>query len=200
MKKKLWFDVDDVLVEMSPLTELSLRTLTGKTIPIASWPHHHFDTIYDLDSKGKDAMRRAWIEERMLESAPLRPGVAEAMRRLSEADFELCLITARDWHPQGEEITWKMAHDHNLPVSEVIVMKFEESKADVLKARGAQVDGFVDDTVRHVRSCLEQGWKAFVMSHSWNRDHDLPLRVESLTEFADYFDPPSARPKTKLGR
>lgn len=191
----LWFDVDDVLVETSPLTEASLRQLTGKSIPIDSWPHHHFVEIYELDAAGKAAMLRAWTEERLLESAKLRPGVAEAMDRLSGAGFELALITARDWHPQGERITWEMAEAHKLPVSQVVVMAFEDAKADVLRRMGARVDGFVDDTARHVSGCLEQGWKAFVMSHPWNARHDLPFRVDSLSEFADHFDPPAARPR-----
>lgn len=191
MKKKLWFDVDDVIVETSPLTEASLRTLTGKTIPIHSWPHHNFIEIYELDEPGTVAMRNAWIEEQMLERATLRPGVAEAMLRLAKADFELGLITARAWHPRGEEITWKMATDHGLPISEVVLTRFEDSKADVLRARGARVDGFVDDTARHVIACLAQGWTAAVMSHPWNERHDLPLRVSSLMEFADCFDAPS---------
>jgi FMN phosphatase YigB (HAD superfamily) len=196
----LWFDVDDVLVETSPLTEASLRALTGKNIPIASWPHHHFVEIYELDAEGKAAMLRSWMDEGLLECAKLRPGVREAMDRLAGAGFELALITARSWHPQGEELTWKMARDHQLPVSQIVVMDFEDSKAEVLKARGARVDGFVDDTVRHVRGCLEQGWRAFVMNHPWNSAHDLPFRVDSLGEFADHFDTPSARSKKGMLR
>lgn len=197
MRKKLWLDVDDVLVETSPLTEASLRALTGKTIPISSWPHHHFAEIYGLDAQGVDAMCQAWMSERVLERAPLRAGVPEALNRLAEADFELGIITARGWHPYGREITEDMVATHRLPVSEIVVMDFEESKAEVLAALGARVDGMVDDTARHVRGFLERGVKAFIMSHSWNQRHDFPFRVDSICEFADHFAPPASRPAKK---
>ena len=184
-KKTVWFDVDDVLVDTSPRTEESLRTLTGKVIPVHTWPHHHFLDLYGLGEPRRQSMLDQWIEDRVLERATLREGVAEAMRELAGDGFELRLITARGWHPRGEAITWAMAEEHGLPVSGVSLTLFEDDKSDALAAWGARVDGFVDDTVRHVRGCLAKGWPAWVMTHPWNADHDLPGRVGNLREFAD---------------
>ena len=186
MKKTLWFDVDDVLVDTSPLTEASLRALTGKHIPVHSWPHHRFVDLYSLCSDGKKKMLRRWMDDQILEKATLRAGVAEAMRSLAHAGFSLKMITARDWHPEGEAITWRMAQSHGLPVDDVVVMAFEQSKADVLASRGEKVDGFVDDTPRHVRGCMEKGWASFLMDHPWNVSEDLP-RVQTLSQFAGHF-------------
>lgn len=186
--KTLWFDVDDVLVDTSPLTEASLRVLTGKHIPVDTWRHHHFAELYSLSPAGKKAMLRQWMDDEVLEKAQLRAGVADAMRSLAHAGFSLKLITARDWHPEAEAITWRMAQANALPVDDVVVMSFEQDKSDVLVSRGEQVDGFVDDTPRHVRGCLEKGWPSFLMTHPWNISDDLP-RVESLAQFAGHFSP-----------
>lgn len=184
--KTLWFDVDDVLVDTSPLTEASLRTLTGKHIPVETWRHHHFVELYSLSQEGKKAMLRQWMDDEILEKAKLRAGVADAMRSLSHAGFSLKLITARDWHPEAEDITWRMAQANGLPVDDVVVMSFEQDKSEVLISRGEQVDGFVDDTPRHVRGCLAKGWPSFLMTHPWNVSEDLP-RVGSLAQFAGHF-------------
>lgn len=181
--KTVWFDVDDVLVDTSALIEKSLRELTGKTIPVDTWKSHAFAEIYGLDESGIVAMRKKWREDQVLEKAPLRPGVVEAMRALADSGYALGLITARGWHEKGAEITMDMAAKHALPVSDLVIVAYDECKARRLLDLGVDVSGFVDDTYRHVKACLEQGWNALLMTQSWNERFEAP-RVEGLDQFA----------------
>lgn len=199
-KKQIWFDADDVCTDSSPLTELSLRKLTGKHIPIENWTSHHFRDIYNLDDEGIHALIESWKTDRLLENVPLLAGTKEAMDRLVKAGYEVGIITARDWHPDAEAITRKMAVDHDLPVGQIIVMDFADVKANVLLAHGVHVDGFVDDTAKHVQSCREQGWNAFLMHQPWNKQHTHLPRVHHLEAFVDHFVPPKIQILNPLHR
>lgn len=180
----VWFDVDDVLVDTSELMELTLRRMTGRTIPSQTWPHHGFAEIYGFGQHEMGRLRDMWIEDQLLERAPLREGVAEALVSIGEAGYGMGLITARGWHPEGEALTWAMAAKHGLPVSEVVVLKYVDCKAERLESLGARVDGFIDDTHRHVRACRAKGWNACLMTQPWNHEHDDLPRVSRLADFA----------------
>lgn len=182
--RTIWFDVDDVLVDTSALIEKSLRDLTGREIPVSTWRNHDFASMYGLCERGIKDMRERWLDDGVLEKAPLRAGVSEAMAELGKAGYKLGLITARGWHPEGEGVTWAMAEEHGLPVSELVVVRFEQEKAQVLRELGMDVSGFVDDTYRHVKGCLDNGWRAYVMSHPWNEQYEQAPRVSGLGEFA----------------
>lgn len=181
--KTIWFDVDDVLVDTSFLMEQTMKALTGKVIPSQSWPHHGLCEIYGLPESGWKGIRERWLSDGVIERAPLREGVVKAMEDLAQSGFKLGLITARAWHPRGEEVTWDMASKHGLAVSDVVVLSFEESKAVKLKELGVDVSGFIDDTYRHVRECLDSGWQAYLLSQPWNKTFEAP-RVDGLCEFS----------------
>jgi hypothetical protein len=183
-KPMVWFDVDDVIVETSALMEKTLRRMTGKTILSQSWPHHGFAEIYGFKPGDMERLREMWMHDQLLERAPLREGVAEAMVSIRQSGYELGLITARGWHPQGEALTWAMAAKHGLPIGEVVVLSYEECKAKKLEDLGVRVDGFVDDTHRHVRACQAKGWSASLMTQPWNEKHEDVPRVSALGEFA----------------
>ena len=187
----VWCDVDDVIVDTSELMELTLRRMTGKAIPSETWPHHGFAEIYGFGSGEMEKLRGMWMEDGLLERAPLRAGVSKALSAIEQAGCSIGLITARSWHPQGEALTWAMAAKHGLPVSEVVVLSYEECKAQRLAAMGVRVDGFVDDTHRHVRACLSKGWRACLMSQPWNHGHDDLPRVSGLADFAAMFQAPA---------
>ena len=185
--KEIWFDVDDVMVDTSAMIEKSLRDLTGKSIDITQWPHHNFPEIYGFDVNFMEKVRYKWLEDQILENAPLRAGVAEAMKDLANQGYKLGLITARSWHPQGEAVTWAMVEKYNIPVSDIAVLSYDESKVALLEKISSGVQGYVDDTYRHVKACSEKGWYSCVMNQPWNRQYtDLP-RVDSMQEFASSF-------------
>lgn len=180
----VWFDVDDVLVDTSALMERTLRRMTGKTILSHTWPHHGFAEIYGFEKNDMARLREMWMEDGLLENAPIRKGVVEGMAAMAAAGLGIGLITARGWHPEGERLTWEMADRHGLAVSKVVVLTYEECKAEKLAALGERVDGFVDDTHRHVRACLAKGWDAHLMTQPWNVEHeDLP-RVDEFKQFS----------------
>lgn len=188
----LWFDVDDVLVDTSAELERSLRKLTGLHLPSHQWASHSFTDTYGLRPHQLEDMRAAWERDEVLERALPFDGAAEALRMAARKGYHVGLITARGWHPEGREITEAMARDLGMPVERVLLLKFEDSKRDLLLSTGTRVAGFLDDTARHVEGARSCGWDGRLVTRSWNVGFDLP-RVGSTFEFVDSLPPaPSA--------
>lgn len=48
MKKEIWFDIDDVLVDTSAQIHKVLLDKTGQDIPVETWESHLFSKMYQL--------------------------------------------------------------------------------------------------------------------------------------------------------
>lgn len=194
----VWFDVDDVLVDSTPLFQESMDRWTGRHVPWESWPHNHFPDFYGIQSHDTEAiaqMKAIWKKDRVLERAPLRSGVEEALQRIHDLGYPMGLITARGWHEEGAQITQDLADRHRLPVQKIISMDYSQTKADFLQAHGAEIVAFVDDTPRHVEGCVQAGLAAFLLHHSWNATAVHLPRIHHLQELADQL---SSRSRAKL--
>lgn len=183
----LWFDVDDVLVHAAPLFQESLDRWSGTTMPWEKWPHNQFHKFYGVKDEDADTLtqlRKIWQDERILERAPLYDDVADTLRRLHEEEgYQLGLLTARAWHPDGVAITQAMADTHRLPVSKIISMDYSGTKAEFLQKTGTRVVGFIDDTVRHVEGCVNVGINAVLMHQPWNTEASHLPRVHRLADY-----------------
>ena len=194
----LWFDVDDVLVDTSTELERSLRGLTGLHLPAHQWSSHSFTDAYGLQPHQIEDMRLAWELDEVLERARPFDGVAASLKLAAQKGYHIGLITARGWHPEGQAITDAMVHDLGLPVERVLVLKFEDSKCDLLLSTGTQVAGFLDDTARHVEGALSCGWNAHLVTRPWNVSLPLP-RVASTSAFVNALpDAPSLLGKSAV--
>lgn len=182
----VWFDVDDVLVSSTPLFQESLDRWSGQVIPWQTWTHNHFHLFYGVASDDRatiQKLRQTWEEDQVLERSPLFPDAQDALHALAEDGFKIGLLTARAWHSRGLEVTEAMVEHHHLPVSRVITLPWESTKADLLQASGTRVVGFLDDTIRHVEGCREAGFNAVLRDQPWNvTAHHLP-RVADLSAF-----------------
>lgn len=161
---------------------------SGKVIPWQTWTHNHFHKFYgvaDDDQATIKAIREAWEADQVLERSPLFPEVADALHALSDNGFRIGLLTARAWHPKGLEITQAMVDAHHLPVSRVVTLPWEGTKAGLLEASGTHVVGFIDDTIRHVDGCRTAGFNAVLRDQPWNSSAGHLPRVADLTVFVD---------------
>lgn len=180
----IFFDVDDVLVDTSKQIEQAMHKMTGLHLPCEQWPHHMFTELYKIGAERRDEMRALWVQEKILENAAVFPGVTSAMQQLAGDGYRLGLITARAWHPDARRITETFVNEHRLPVDEIRLLGFFDSKADVLRDSGLTIQGFVDDTTRHAQSCAEAGIPSVLLSRAWNQDAPASLpRIESLDHF-----------------
>lgn len=182
----LWFDVDDVLVESTPLFQESLDRWSGTVVPWQTWTHNQFHKFYgvkDDDDETFALLRKQWKDDRILERSPLFEGVSETLQKLSDQGFKLGLLTARAWHPDGVAITQTMADDHHLPVSQIISMDYSGTKAEFLKKTGTRVEGFIDDTIRHVEGGVSAGFNAVLMHQPWNVQATHLARVKCMTDY-----------------
>jgi FMN phosphatase YigB (HAD superfamily) len=188
----VWFDVDDVLVESTPLFQESLDRWTGTSVPWQTWTHNRFHQFYgiaDDDELRIAQMKQRWKDDRILERSPLIEGVGEALRAIEAKGAKIGLLTARAWHENGVAITQAQVEQHRLPVSRIISMNYHETKAQFLQHTGTRVIGFIDDTPRHVEGCRTAGIDAVLMHQPWNTDADHLPRVHRLSEFVARLDP-----------
>jgi FMN phosphatase YigB (HAD superfamily) len=185
----VWFDVDDVVVESTPLFQESMDRWTGKVIPWQTWTHNRFHQFYGVRDDDADTiaqMKAVWKADQVLERSPLRPGVVEAMRQIHDMGCRLGFLTARAWHEEGVAITQSMAVTHRLPVDRIISMEYTQTKAEFLAQTGTRVIGFVDDTIRHVEGCRSAGFDAVLMDQPWNVEAVHLPRVKDMGEFAQH--------------
>jgi len=193
----VWLDVDDVLVDSTPIFQESMDRWTGKTIPWQTWTHNRFHQFYgiaDEDAATIARMRQRWKDDRVLERSPFMPHVAQAMATIVNAGADIGLLTARAWHSEGEAITREMAAQAGLSIKAVISIHFHQTKADFLIHSGTQVVGFIDDTIRHVEGCVAAGFNAVLMDQPWNREARHLPRVANLEEFAQQIQARLASP------
>lgn len=179
----VWFDVDDVLVDVAPLFQDTMDRWSGRTIPWQGWTDNIFHRLYgveDRDVAGVRAMQQACEDDRVLERAPLFDDVKPVFDALAADGLKIGLITARDWHSRGRAITEAMVDTHRLPVSDIITLGMEGSKAELLLRTGTDVAGFVDDSVRHVDGCRAAGIHATLRARPWNAAATHLPRIEAL--------------------
>ena len=198
-----WFDVDDVLVESTPLFQESLDRWSGLHRPWQEWTHNRFHQFYGVADDDLDIiqeLRDLWRKERILERSPLSPDAGPVLRELSDMGLRIGLITARAWHPEGREITEEMAEAHQLPVDRVIAMHYEETKAGLLVQSGTQVASFLDDTTRHAQACHDAGFNSALFRQPWNADAQGLRVIERLADVPRWVAEslaPRARPRPR---
>jgi hypothetical protein len=185
----VYYDVDDVLVAMSPELERALRAMTGRHLPCEQWPNHNFLENYGLSPDRHEEMVEGWRVHEIMEQAKIHAGVREAMMASVASGRKAGLITARGWHAQGRELTKRLVEENGLPISDIIVVGLTDKKADKLVETGKSIVGFVDDSARHVAGCRAEGIPAVLLDRPWNQTapKELP-RVQSLAQFPAWVD------------
>lgn len=74
-----------------------------------------------------------------------------------------------------------------LPVSEITLLAFGESKKDLLESRAQHVGGYIDDTWRHVSDMTSIGVPSALVRRAWNRpQHKLDEGIDEAQHFPDW--------------
>ncbi len=195
MKKQIWFDVDDVLVDTASEIYRSFLLRTGIDLPISSWKDLFFTKNYKLGEDGATTMRGWWKEDKIIENARPHDFAIELIHKLSKDGYSVNMITARAWHPEAKQLTEDFIRKHNLPIDELKLLKYEESKKELLAPSAKSTVAFVDDSPHHIVGALELGIPAVLLRRSWNVTEQESLKnIGNLSEFIDHF---KLTPKSK---
>jgi hypothetical protein len=179
------FDCDDVLANIRELTAEVLSGLCGRSIHWNDWDTYDLSVTYGVET---DRCLAAFVEHRVLERATPEPHAKETLLAASEAGLRTMVLTARDWHPDGESLTQKWLAAHDLVVDELRLVSVQASKVAALEDTDAVF--FVDDNPRHV---IEAEGSTHVrtpilMSRPWNRGVTVRHRIGHLGELAPFLN------------
>ena len=189
MKKRVvWFDVDDVLVDTAAVMERTMEKYTGIYVPRSTWKDLSCSRIYGLDPSCFDEMRRFWVEDRMIERAPLFDGAAQAINAVVDMGYEVSLITARGWHPRGEAVTREMAENAGMRISDVVLVKFDQPKVALMKNFDCEIAGYVDDSGHHVTDAVNEKMNAALIRRPWNAYLSVPNSLGCVSEFPAWLE------------
>lgn len=201
MQQEIWFDVDDVLVDTATQIHRSMLSRTQKDIPISSWENLMFTSLYQLGEGRASEMRAWWEEDQIIEKSTLYPHTVALLGSLSNAGYRIGLITARAWHPRARELTEDFISKNKLPVSDLKLLKFDESKKELLRPHAKQTVAFIDDSTHHVKGALELNIPSVLMRRSWNMKETEIHAIENLEQMESHFKlfSTSSLKKLKIG-
>lgn len=169
MKEAVIVDLDDVVVDlkakMYPVLNLVLeRSVDPEEV-----------TAYDGVLEAYGISRAQFLDilygESVLERAPLAAGAQRGLQRLADAGLDICLCTARGWHPEGERVTREWLERHELPYSRLLVVPEGASKSSVYRHLSHRYLGMFDDHAAHLDDAMQSGLVAcpVLIDQPWNR-------------------------------
>ena len=164
----VWFDVDDCLTDTAASMADRMWELTGIESDPRTWTHLRLTEIYGISQESMPEVRAHWARSGMLEKARTLPHAQEALAMVKDAGLDVGLITARAWHPEGEELTRSWATENGLPVDKLILTTFEACKAALLAGTEDPIALYADDAPRHVRRAGELGIRSMMIRAPWN--------------------------------
>lgn len=170
MSKLVLFDLDDTLLDFKHNAMNSINDEFGKDIHWNGWDTYNLLDIYGLTEK---ELVHAWTKHEVLENAYPLVHAHTVLNLCHFLDYDIHLVSARAWHPDGEAITRECLEQYEMPYDELIITMPGTSKVDSL---GDNVYEFaVDD---HFDNCLDfsdsdQIKKTYMMHAPWNKSHNL---------------------------
>ncbi len=182
-KSYVVFDLDDVLANLRDNLMEMLRKRTGVNIHWRHWNEYKLDGIYGVSVE--EIMQ--WVlEDEVLESATLEPDAIKALQTAKSAGYEVAVVTARAWHPNGESITENWLNRYRLDIDQLHLVPIFGDKTTVLKRIGL-VHHYIDDHVDHIYSAkaLRSVQNVHLLDRPWNRNDDRLPRIHRLREFID---------------
>lgn len=180
-KPVLALDFDFVIASIGEGSLRACSALSGITHVDSYWGRYDMFREYGLTI---DEYLKALIDHRVLETANILPGASNALTLAREHGFDVAVITARGFHPEGESITLAWAERHGIHIDQLHLVEAEGSKAHIIKSM-RNVVAYVDDLPGHLCDLRSAGVDVplFLMDQPWNKDcSDFP-RVTSLLQY-----------------
>ncbi len=177
------FDLDDVLANLRDHLMSMLWRQTGQEIHWNEWHQYELGSVYNTTT---DVIMDWVLEHRVLESASLEPHAQPAVRAAREAGYRVAVVTARGWHPRGQQLTEEWLNAHGLDIDELHLVSAFGDKSSVLRELG-RVAYFVDDHVGHLypARALPYVSETLLVDRPWNRQDRELRRLYGLEEFVN---------------
>lgn len=178
------FDMDGVVANTNDILANALSKHIGKPVHWQDWSSYDHFRHYGVDL---DEFLDLCIQSRSLELAEPMPGIREAMHRLNEEGFATAVITARDFHPQGEALTRQWLSAQGIEVDQMHLVHPSHSKVDAMALMPGMI-AYLEDHVGHLERSRDAGHPArlFLRDQPWNQHCKDFQRVHSVTEYVDH--------------
>lgn len=192
MKKLFIFDVDDVIYDLKHTIQNALKIETGKDIHSDDWYSFNLADVYDVDMK---IIFDSFHEHDILRNGVLNFDIYKVIDYLKKSDIETLALTARGWHPEGDEITKMFFKANEIEIDNIKVIQHHESKAEFInKLKDYDILGYVDDNSSHIHNTnLLVGDKVnsyFLKNQPWNKNYNAEelkgiQRIDSILDIND---------------
>jgi hypothetical protein len=176
------FDLDGVLADCTRMAE-AISKRTGLQARIEDWTSYNFCDRYGLSSA---EFLDLLVDEKVLERAVPVPGIRQAMDTLHQHGLKIVVVTARAFHPDGDNVTRNWLEEHGIPADRLALVHHHETKVDALR----QVPGllcYVDDYLVHLHTLARAAVtdNLFVMDQPWNRHDQTFNRTLTLVDYVE---------------
>jgi hypothetical protein len=183
MKPFVAFDLDEVILNLRDGCHAALARRLGGYPHWSQWTDFlHMEKRGVLVKQFLDMI----VEECILETATIEPGAWEAINWIRDLGFRTAVVTARGYHPRGEQITNDWLEQHDIVMDEVVVVPFGKTKVDALRDLG-DVAAYIDDHADHIAALHGAGVGGMLVLHDrpWNQNAGASyFRVPNLTVFS----------------
>jgi 5'(3')-deoxyribonucleotidase len=179
---KIIIDVDDTIADLRTAVCEFATKHKGQKID-----ENHFVTQDVNDFICWEHVEDHIINNNVLLELKPEPGAEELLRHLRISDYEIILLTARGYHPQGKEITEKWMSKNALPYDEIICVEYGVPKHEIISNLG-EVDLYLDDHLKHIENSekLKNLKTAILVDRPWNRSAVVNKRIKHLNEVLDH--------------
>ena len=186
MKEVAIFDVDDCLGVLFTLLHPELEKVAGKAIPREKWANQDIERDYGITTQ---MLLDVIVERELLQKMEPLPNAVRIVNAIHDLGYRTVALTARAYHPQGQNITEDWMSRKGFMMDEVVILPVGQSKADMVRKivgeRGFAAM-FIDDAGKHVRGVAQAhlAEQAFLL-RGHIRDEgagNYPLVVDTLQE------------------
>jgi 5'(3')-deoxyribonucleotidase len=175
------FDLDDCICRLAVPMNQALNLYTGKNIHWKDWTGHNLETIYNITPK---EFVDILIDGKVIERANPVPRIKEILDKVREKGYNIHIITARGWHPNGMTITEQWFKDYNLPYDSINIVPLGGSKADIMDRIG-NINYLIDDNENNCNEVISRGYDAFLVQMPRNKNTKLK-RLNALEDILNH--------------
>lgn len=175
------FDMDGVMAHTNDILAEGLSKILGRPIDWRDWNSYDYFKNYGL---GLDEFLEMCIHCKSLELAEPEPGLKSSIERLTDEGLETAIITARDFHPQGEHLTRQWLECHGVKVDHLMLVHPSNSKVQAMSSMPNMLS-YIDDHVDHLIRGRESGHEAklYMRDQPWNQHCSDFSRVHSIDQY-----------------
>lgn len=184
MSKVICLDCDDVLASLAPTMSKVLEDATGISIHWKDWDSFNLTKRYNLDT---NKFSEILICSECLNIIPPVDGARNVLNYLKRCGYEIVIISARNYHPLGKQITEQWLTKHALQFDKVFISGGQVKKSDICKQFG-EIEAFVDD---NIDNCIDMRdntncKQIFLKTMPWNVKDTQFDRISSIDKLMNF--------------